>query len=285
MKKMKSKSQFEKKEVTVIKAGKRILLIDFHELKKWREPLYLLAKKNITVRYKQTLLGYGWAILQPLLTMLVFLFVFGKVAKISTDEISYPLFVLSGVILWALYSRCILSISSVVVSHSQLIEKVYFPRIILPMSVVLASLFDFVITLPLFVVVFFLYKNGLSGKIFFFPLFVIYSLVSAFGIGLLFSAANVFYRDVGLTIPFFVQLFMFMSPVAYPVTEIPDHFYFIFYLNPFVSAVEGFRWTLFANYELIDVSFILINSFVSLLLLAVGLSVFRYTERLFVDRI
>jgi len=209
-----------------------------------RELLYFLTWRDIKVRYKQTALGTLWAVLQPTLTMLVFAIFFGRLAKMPSDDIPYPVFVFCGLLPWQLFTYALTSSANSLVANEHLVTKVYFPRLILPVSSVLAGLVDFAIAFLVLLLLMAYYGIVPTGAVFFLPLFVALDLATAIAVGLGLSALNVRFRDVRHALPFLTQFWMFATPIAYPSSLVPEKFRVIFGLNPMAGVVEAFRWAL-----------------------------------------
>ena len=215
----------------------------------YRELLYFLVWRDLKVRYKQTVIGIGWAVLQPLITMLTLTVIFGHFAKIPSDGVPYPIFAFCGLLPWTYFAtalnRCIMS----VVADSHVISKIYFPRLILPIAGTISGLVDFSISLVLFLGFMGWYEIGITWWLLTLPFFLMFALITALAVGLWLSALNVRYRDVTYTIPFLIQVWMFASPVVYPVNLIPEKWRFLYSLNPMAGVIEGFRWALLGKGE------------------------------------
>lgn len=268
--------------VTVIRPSRGWVPINFRELWVYRELLFFLTWRDLKVRYKQTALGALWAILQPVLTMVVFSLFFGRLAKVPSDGIPYPLFALSGLIPWQLFAYALTQSSNSVVANKNLVTKVYFPRLIVPLAAVLSGLVDFSIAFGVLLVMFIFYGFVPSPALVMIPLAIILTILSALAVGLWLSALNVRYRDVQYTIPFLAQFWMFSTPIAYSSSLIPEQFRVVYGLNPMAGVVECFRWGLFGqrggSFSLIGVS-----SFVVLLAFLGGMAYFRRVEKTFAD--
>jgi lipopolysaccharide transport system permease protein len=252
------------------------------ELWSYRELLYFLTWREVKVRYKQTALGAAWALLQPLLTMLVFSLFLGHLAKVPSDHIPYPLFCLAGLVPWDFFSNGLSESASSLVSNSNLISKVYFPRLAIPLSAVLSGVIDFAISFVLLIVMMAFYQEGPSMRCVYLPLFYLLAFVTALGVGLWLSALNVEYRDVRYVLPFLTQLWMFATPIAYPSSLLSEPWRSVYGLNPMVGVVEGFRWSLFANVEAPG-KMIAVSSIASFLILMGGAFYFRRMEKTFAD--
>ncbi len=252
------------------------------ELWKYRELLYFITWRDVKVRYKQAVLGIAWAIIQPLMTMVIFSLIFGQLAKLPSEGLPYPVFIYCGLLPWQLFAGALQKGGTSLVGNAHLITKVYFPRLIIPLSAVAGGLVDFAIS---FVVLFGLmiyFGIAPSWSILLLPLFVLFTVLTALAVGLWVSALNVHYRDVQHIIPFMVQAWMFISPVAYSVELIPEGLWRILYgINPLTGVIQGFRWALLGGHppdELMAVSIIVVG-----VLLLSGLFYFKRMEKTFAD--
>jgi homopolymeric O-antigen transport system permease protein len=247
-----------------------------------RELLYFLVWRDIKVRYKQTLLGVLWAVLQPLTLMLAFSIFFGRLAKVPSDGLPYPVFTFCALIPWQLFAHALTQASNSLVEDDRLITKVYFPRLVIPLSAVLAGLVDFVIAFTILVALMLYYRISPTGAVWTIPMFVFLAIVSALAVGLWLSALNVRYRDVRYTLPFITQFWFFISPVAYPSSIVPESWRWFYALNPMVGVIEGFRWALLGKAEAPGLEFV-VSSAVAIVLFICGLYYFRRMERTFAD--
>jgi lipopolysaccharide transport system permease protein len=256
--------------------------LDLRELWLYRELLWFLAVRDVKVRYKQTVLGAAWAVIQPLFTMIVFSIFFGRLAGISSDGVPYPLFALCALLPWQLFSYALTQSSNSLVAEQRLITKVYFPRLIVPLSSVLAGLVDFGIAFVLLLGMMAWYGMAPGWAALTVPLFLLFAVATALAVGLWLAALNVQYRDFRYTIPFLAQLWMFVSPVAYPSSLVPEPWRPLYGLNPMAGVIEGFRWALLGradpSWGLLGVS-----AAVVALLLVGGLFYFRRMEKTFAD--
>jgi lipopolysaccharide transport system permease protein len=268
-------------KITIIKPKKGIRLVNIKELYEYRELLTVLALKDIKVRYKQTIFGGLWAIAQPLITMVVFSIFFGEIANVPSEGVPYPAFSYSGLLIWIFFVNSVNLASSSLLSNVRLITKVYFPRIIIPLSTTLVSLVDYLVSLIILFGIMFYYQIPFSNNLLFIPLIVFVTWLLAIGMGLLFSAINVKYRDVKYVIPFFLQLLIFLTPVIYPVS-IAGKFRWILYLNPMSGIVEAHR-ALILGHQAVNLGLFLSSFAISLLIFIVGLIYFKSTERYFAD--
>lgn len=247
----------------------------------YRELLYFLVWRDVKVRYKQTALGVLWVILQPLLTMLVFTVLFGLLLNVPSGDIPYPIFSLTGLVAWQYFAGSLTRASTSLVGSANLITKVYFPRLIIPISGVLGGLVDFAIGLALLLVMMFIYRFPLRPTILLLPVFLLLAMATALGFGLWLAALNVKYRDINYLVPFMVQIWLYVTPVAFGSSLIPERYRWLLGLNPMTGVVEGFRWALLGQEppgQLFALSVI-----ITLTVLMTGLIFFRRTERTFAD--
>jgi lipopolysaccharide transport system permease protein len=229
----------------IIERRRGRLVFDFAELWAYRELLLFLAWREVRVRYKQSALGIAWVLIQPLITMLLFTVVFGRLAHLPSDTLPYPLFVLSGLLPWQLFANSLTRVGGSLVQNANLLTKVYFPRLIIPLAAALAGLVDFAISLILLVVVLIYYGVRPGWQMVALPFFVLLSLLAAISVGLWMAALNVRYRDIQVGLPFLIQIWFFATPVAYAASLVGGGFSRLLYdLNPMASVVQGFRWTL-----------------------------------------
>jgi lipopolysaccharide transport system permease protein len=252
------------------------------ELWRHRELLFFLTWREIKVRYKQTALGVAWVILQPLFAMLIFSLFFGRLGKLPSDGIPYPLFVFAGLVPWLFFANALTNCSNSLVNNAHLLSKIYFPRLALPMSSILSGLVDFSLAFALLLVIMAYYRIAPTLNILWLPLLVLLAGVTALGVGLWLSALNVEFRDVKHTLPFLAQMWMFATPIAYPSSMVPAQWRTLYGLNPMVGVVEGFRWALLGSGEGPG-RMLLASALAALCLLASGAFYFRRMERTFAD--
>jgi lipopolysaccharide transport system permease protein len=266
----------------VIKPSKGLFHLSIMDIWHYRELLYFLTWRDVKVRYKQTAIGAGWAILQPLMTMAIFTAIFGNFAKISSDGLPYPIFAYTALLPWQYFAQAISRSVTSLVGSANLIRKVYFPRLIIPVAAVVAPLVDFAIAFTILAGMQVWYGISPTWGVLVLPCFLLLALLTALAVGLWLSALNAKYRDIGHAIPFLVQLWMYASPIAYSVSLIPEKWRPLYSLNPIVGVVEGFRWALLGN-QSPDFSVIGISTIVVLALLIGGIIYFREMERTFGD--
>jgi len=256
--------------------------LDLAAVWQFRELLYFLTWRDVKVRYKQTLIGAAWVVLQPLLTTVIFTIIFGHFAKIPSDGMPYSVFTYAALLPWSYFSQAITRSGSSLVSDTNLIKKVYFPRLIIPLSAVVSPLVDFSISFLVLLGMIAWFRIPVSWPLLTVPLFLLLAILTALAVGLWLSALNARYRDVGHTIPFLIQFWMFASPVAYPLSVIPEKWRLIYGLNPMAGVIEGFRWALL-NTERPGFRVMAISTAVVLLLLVGGTIFFKRMERNLAD--
>lgn len=262
------------------------------ELWRFRELILFLTWRDILVRFKQTVFGASWAVIQPLFTMVVFTFFFGRLAKVPTDGIPYPIFSFTALLPWGLFSKALGDAGRSLVQQRSMITKVYFPRLAIPIASVLGGVVDFAISFFVLVLMIVYYNNipassyqvTITSNVLFLPFFLLLCICTALGVGLWLSALNVIYRDINHMIPFLTQILLFITPIAYSSQMIPEKWQFIYALNPMVGVVEGFRWALLGSGDPPGYLF-LISVMVTLVLLVSGLFYFRRMERTFADMV
>jgi homopolymeric O-antigen transport system permease protein len=252
------------------------------ELWQYRELLYFLVWRDVKVRYKQTVLGAAWAIIQPLFTMLIFSLFFGRLAKMPSDGIPYPLFSLAALVPWTFFSNGLNQSSNSLVASSTLLKKVYFPRLVIPLATVLASVVDFALSFTVLLGLMAFYGIAPTINLVWMPLFLLLALVTSLGVGLWMSALNVKYRDVRYIVPFIIQIWMFSTPIVYPSSLLPPRWRTIYGMNPMVGVVEGFRWALLGT-NTAPGFMIAVSSTAALLILIGGAYYFRHMEKTFAD--
>ena len=253
-----------------------------HEVVAYRELLFFLVWRDLKVRYKQTILGVAWAVLQPLLTMIVFALFFGRLARVPSDGVPYPLFAYTGLVPWTFFVTGLTMSSNSLVGSANLITKVYFPRLTIPLAPVLAALVDLALAFPLLFGLMWWHDATPTAHVVWLPLFIALAFATALGVGLWLSALNVHFRDVRHVVPFLTQLWMFATPIAYPSSLLPEKWRTLYALNPMVGVVEGFRWSLLGT-STRPGPMILVSSIAALVLLVSGAFFFRRMERTFAD--
>jgi lipopolysaccharide transport system permease protein len=272
----------EKARVIRIAPSKGWVPLRLNELWEYRELLYFLTWRDIKVRYKQTALGAAWAVIQPVFTMVLFSLFFGRLAKMPSDGVPYPIFSMAGLVPWTFFVYGLTQSSNSLVGSQNLIKKVYFPRLVIPISSLCSGLVDFAIAFVILFVMMIFYGISPGWNIVWIPAFIILTLVTSLGTGLWLSALNVEYRDVRFTIPFLTQFWMFATPIAYPSSLLSEPWRTLYGLNPMVGVVEGFRWGLLGT-QTQPGPIILASIGAALFLMVSGAFYFRRMERTFAD--
>ncbi len=256
--------------------------LDLREVWRYRELLYFLIWRDIKVRYKQTILGAAWAILQPFFTMVVFSIFFGRLAKVPSDGIAYPIFSFAALVPWTFFSNGLGQAANSLVGNSNLIKKVYFPRLVMPIASALGGIVDFAIAFVVLLGMMLFYGITPGWTIIWLPFFLLLALITALGVGLWLSALNVQFRDVRYVVPFLTQFWLYATPVAYPSSLLPEPWRTLFGINPMVGVVEGFRWALLGNQAAPGPMFI-VSVLAAIGLLLGGAYYFRRMEKTFAD--
>lgn len=255
----------------------------WRDLWRYRELFYFLAWRDVLIRYKQTAIGITWALIRPLLTMLIFTVVFGKIAQLPSNGVPYPILVFAGMLPWQFFSNALSECSNSLISNSNLISKVYFPRLVVPASTIIVSLIDFAISGVILLGLMVIYHFTPSWRMLFLPGFVAIALAAALGVGLLLATLNVKYRDFRYVVPFILQFGLYISPVGFSSSTIPQQWRWLYSLNPMVGVIDGFRWAILGqDFTLFLPGFFLSTGFV-FLLLWLGIRYFRAYERTFAD--
>jgi len=256
--------------------------IRFQELWEYRELLYFLVWRDIKVRYKQTVLGAAWAILQPFLTMVIFSLFFGQLAKMPSDGIPYPLFAFAALVPWTFFANGLNQSSNSLVASANLLKKVYFPRLMIPCASVFAGVIDFLFAFIVLLGMMVFFGFALTANIIWLPLLLVLALMTSLGVGLWFSALNVQFRDVRYTIPFLTQCWLFATPIAYPSSLLSEPWRTLYGINPMVGVVEGFRWALLGT-DTAPGSMIVVSTFMAIILFIGGIFYFKRMEKTFAD--
>ncbi len=279
-------------EVLFLKPSRGWSALNLVELWRYRELIYFLIWRDIKVRYKQTVLGAAWAIIQPFFTMVVFTIFFGRLAKVPSDNVPYPIFSYTALLPWGMFTKALSDAGHSLISHRSMITKVYFPRLVIPIASVLSGVVDFAIAFVVLIGMMVYYNmvpsSGytiqITAAIWYLPLFILLALVTALGVGLWLSALNVIYRDINYIIPFLTQFWLFITPIAYPSSLIPEQWRLLYAINPMTGVVEGFRWALLGT-ETAPGPMLAVSTTISLVLLITGLFYFRRMERTFADTV
>ena len=270
------------KHIVVIEQG-RIESAYWKDLWRYRELFYFLAWRDVLVRYKQTVIGILWSVIKPLLTMIVFVFVFGRLAKLPSDGVPYPVLVLSGMLPWLFFASAFSEAGNSLVGNANIISKVYFPRLIVPLSSVIVSLVEFIISAVLLVILMFWFNVSPDFRILLLPLFIALLILAAIGAGLWVAALNVKYRDFTYVVPFVIQFGLYVSPVAFNSNIVPQKWRILYALNPMVGIIDGFRWSITGAGTPLYWQGVVISAVVVLLLVFSGVQYFRATEKSFAD--
>jgi lipopolysaccharide transport system permease protein len=268
--------------VIVIKPSRGWSSLGLRDVWEYRELLYFLVWRDLKARYKQTALGAAWAVIQPLVTTIIFTVIFSYLARIPSEGIPYPIFSYAALLPWNYFAHSLDRVSNSVVNSAQLITKVFFPRLVIPISAVLSGLVDFAIAFMLLIVLMVYYGFRPTAGLALLPAFVLLAMITALGVGLWMSALNVYYRDVKYVTSFLIQVWMYATPIIYPVSMVPERFRLLYGLNPMMGVVEGFRWALLGHTSAPDSS-VAVSSLVAAVVLVSGALYFRRMERTFAD--
>lgn len=274
----------ERTRVLRIEASKGWVPLKIAELWEYRELIYFLIWGNVKIRYKQTVLGAAWAVIQPLMTMLVFSVFFGKLAKVPSDNVPYPIFSFAALVPWTFFSNSLRLASNSLIGSAHLITKVYFPRLAIPISTVLSGIVDFTIAFLMLVLMMLYYDIIPGGRVLWLPVFFLLALVASLGTSLWLSAMSVEYRDVQHIMPFVLQFWLFATPIAYSSSMLSEPWRTLYGLNPMVGVVEGFRWALLGT-DTAPGSMLILSSLAALITLVSGAFYFRRMERTFADMV
>ena len=265
----------------VIEAG-RVNRQYFRDLMSYRELFLFLAWRDILVRYKQTIIGVAWSVLRPLLTMIVFTIVFGRLAEMPSEGTAYPILVFAALLPWQFFSNTVNEGGNALISNANMISKVYFPRIIVPTTAMIVSLIDFLISILILSVLVLWYQHVPTWRVVFLPMFLGLAAITALGITYLISALNVKYRDFRYVLPFIIQIGLYISPVGFTSSVVPEKWRLVYSLNPLAGVIDGFRWAIIGNVEMYWPGFFL-SAGLAALLLVFGFGFFRTMEREFAD--
>lgn len=272
-------------ELVTIKPVKGWVPLNLKDLWHYRELIYFLTWRDLKVRYKQSVLGVLWALLKPFMNMVVFTIFFGQLAKIPSDGIPYPIFSYTGLLPWGFFAAALEVSTRSMLQSGGMVSKIYFPRIIVPLSSVFANLVDFLIAFTILIGMMIYYQITPTINTLWLPVFILLAMITAIGVGLWFSALLVMYRDVNYLLPFITEIWKFVSPVVYSATLIPEKWQWLYSINPMAGVVTGFRWALLGQPETISFSSLAISGGISLLIFISGLYFFRRMERVFADMI
>jgi lipopolysaccharide transport system permease protein len=267
---------------TVIKRRTGLAQLNLREVWEYRDLLRFLAWRDISIRYKQTYIGVGWAFIRPFLTMVIFTVVFGKLAKLPSEGVPYPVLTFAALLPWQFFSTAFAETANSVVGNGYMVTKIYFPRLLLPFSSIAVAFVDFMVSFLFLVAIMAWYRVVPSVNVIALPLFALLCIVFTIGLGLWFAALYVKFRDVRHFIPFITQLGLFVSPVAFSSAIVPERWRTLYSLNPMVTVIDGFRWSLLGTTQL-NVAGVIVGTTVSLVLLVTGIFYFKQTERVFAD--
>ena len=265
-----------------IEPSKGWVSLKLHELWKYRELLYFLTWRDIKVRYKQTIIGAAWAIIQPFFTMVVFSLFFGRLAQVPSDGIPYPIFSYAALVPWTFFANGLTQSSNSLVLNANLIKKVYFPRLVIPISTVLSGVIDFILAFFVLLGMMVFYGIFPTRNVIWLPMLLLLAFVTSLGVGLWFSAMNVQFRDVRYAVPFLVNFWMFATPIAYPSSLLDEPWRTLYGINPMVGVVEGFRWALLGT-DTQPGPIVIVSALVAVLIFISGLVYFRKMELTFAD--
>ncbi len=271
-----------KRPVTLIKPSRGWLSLNLPELWRYRELLYILAWRDVKVRYKQTVIGAAWAIIQPFFSMVVFSLFFGRLSNMPSDQIPYPLFSYAALVPWTFFANGLSESANSLVGNANLLKKIYFPRLIIPIAAVISGMIDFVLAFLVLLGMMLYYQVLPTTNIFWLPLLALLAFTTALGVGLWLSGLNVQFRDVRYVVPFLVQFWLFATPIVYPSSLIPEEWRLLYALNPMVGVVEGFRWSLL-GVDTAPGPMIGVSALAAVALLVSGAFYFRRLEKTFAD--
>ena len=266
----------------IIQPRKGLFQLDLRSVWQYRELLYFLVWRDVLTRYKQTAIGAAWVILQPLITMVLFTLIFGRMARFPSDGIPYPLFAFAALLPWSYFALAMSKISGSLVSSANLVTKIYFPRLLIPLAAAIAPIVDVFFSFLVMLLLLAIFRTAPTWGLLALPLFMGLAVMTALAVGLWSSALNVRYRDVNSIIPFVIQIWMYASPVAYPVSMVPEKWRLFYSLNPMVGVIEGFRWALLGK-ESPDFTAISVSTAVVVALLSGGAVYFKWMEQTFAD--
>ena len=270
------------KPTVVIQPQTGLFQLDLSSVWQYRELLCFLVWRDVLTRYKQTAIGAAWVIVQPLINMLIFTFVFSRLAKVPSDGIPYPVFAFAALLPWSYFAQALAKTSGSVVSSANLVTKIYFPRLLIPLAAAVAPIVDLLFSFLVLLVLMAWFKVAPSWGLLALPVFMMLAVLTALSVGLCASALNVRYRDVGSIIPFIAQVWMYVSPVAYPVSMVPEQWRLIYSLNPMVGVIEGFRWALLGTAPP-DPAMMAVSSLAVVILCVGGIVYFKKMEQSFAD--
>ena len=267
---------------TVIEPARNWFGINLNELWDYRELFWALSLREVQLRYRQTILGVTWVVIQPLVTTAVFTIIFGQLMKVQSENVSYALFAFAGLLPWNVFSQSLQRAGISLTRDIRLINKIFFPRIIIPMSNSASTLVDFFVSFAILIVLLLIYRLPISVNMLAIPILLFFNMLLSVGVGIIFAALNVYYRDFTYVLPFVIQIWMYASPLAYSSKLIPANWNWIYDLNPLVGIINGFRWAIFGTTDF-PLNSLVYSIAVSLLIFVVGMIIFRRLERSFAD--
>ncbi|MCY7411044.1 MAG: ABC transporter permease [Chitinophagales bacterium] len=267
---------------TIIAANRSTWSINFKEIVHYRELMWMLAYKDYRIRYAQTILGFTWAFIQPLFTLIIFILVFNKAAKVDTGTIPYPVFAMTGMWAWSYFSYVMVQAGSSIIGSQSLISKVYFPRLIIPLSKSIVGFIDFIIAFVMLVILMVYFGYAPSINILALPLIILAVVALSLAVGIWLSALSIRFRDIQYIIPFMVQIGLYVTPVAYPSSRIPPEYLTLYYLNPMAAVIDGFRWAVLDT-PLPEIKFLTYSCIITIALFISGIYYFKRVERVMAD--
>jgi len=277
-----SKPEISKLRETVIEPSHKWRIINLPELWEYRELLFMLALREVQLRYRQTFLGIAWVILQPLVTTVIFTFIFGRLLGADSENVQYELFAFAGLIPWNVFSQSLQRGGVSLTRDMRLITKIFFPRVIIPIAHALSTLVDFFVSLLILIILLIIYRVPISLSILCLPFLLVLTMILSFGVGVIFAALNVYYRDFTYVLPFVIQVWMYASPLAYSSSLIPESLSWLYKLNPMVGVIDGFRWAIFQT-TTFPLNTLLYSCVTSVLIFIIGMLIFRRLESRFAD--
>jgi len=275
----------KKPDTVIIQPVKGLVALNLRDLWIYRELVYFLTWRDLKVRYKQSVLGVLWAIINPLVTTVVFAVIFGNFAKFPSDGMPYPIFSYTATLPWTFFAAALTVSARSMLTSGGMVSKIYFPRIIVPLSSIFANLADFLVGFVIMIGMLFFYHVPPTLNMLWLPAFMLLATITALGVGLWFSALLVMYRDINYLLPFLTTIWMYLSPVVYASSTIPEKYRILYSLNPMVGVIEGFRWALLGTQQSISPMMIAVSSGIALVIFVTGLFFFRRMERIFADMI
>jgi len=272
-------------DVHVIEPTKGLRLVDPFELWRWRDLFVALIVRDIAVRYKQTAIGIAWVVVQPLATVAIFSFLLGKIGNVPTGGMPYPLFAFAAMVPWQVFSRALMEGSMSLASNRSLVTKVYFPRVLMPAAAVFGGAVDFAVTFAILLVMMMWFGFFPSWQIVLTPVLLLLTLLTSLSVALWFSALNVLYRDVQFVLPFLAQIWLFLTPVLYPASVIPEQWRVLYAMNPMVTVTESFRWAMLGGAAAPKPLMLVVSTVTVIAVLLSGVAYFRHVERQMAERI